>query len=38
MQTGKADVILVNFTVTPERAKEVDFAPAVSLDNRNWLG
>ena len=26
MQTGKVDVILANFTVTPERAEEVDFA------------
>ena len=26
LQTGKADVILANFTVTPERAEEVDFA------------
>ena len=25
-QTGKVDVILANFTVTPERAEEVDFA------------
>lgn len=38
MQTGKTDVILVNFTVTPERAKEVNFAPAVSLSYRNWPG
>ena len=26
LQTGKVDVILANFTVTPERAEEVDFA------------
>lgn len=26
LQTGKADAILANFTVTPERAEEVDFA------------
>lgn len=26
LQTGKVDIILANFTVTPERAKEVDFA------------
>ena len=26
LQTGKADVILANFTVTPEREEEVDFA------------
>lgn len=26
LQTGKVDVILANFTVTPERADEVDFA------------
>ncbi len=39
MQTGKVDVILVNFTVTPEeRAEEVDFAPSVSLGNTNWPG
>lgn len=26
LQTGKVDIILANFTVTPERAREVDFA------------
>ncbi len=26
LQTGKVDIILANFTVTPERAEEVDFA------------
>ena len=26
LQTGKVDIILANFTVTPERAQEVDFA------------
>ena len=26
LQTGKVDLILANFTVTPERAEEVDFA------------
>ena len=26
LQTGKVDVILANFTVTPQRAEEVDFA------------
>lgn len=26
LQTGKADIILANFTVTPQRAEEVDFA------------
>lgn len=26
LQTGKVDMILANFTVTPERAEEVDFA------------
>ena len=26
LQTGKVDIILANFTVTPERAAEVDFA------------
>ena len=26
LQTGKVDVILANFTVTPERAEEVDFS------------
>lgn len=26
LQTGKVDVILANFTVTPERSEEVDFA------------
>ena len=26
LQTGKVDVILANFTVTPERAEAVDFA------------
>ena len=26
LQTGKVDVILANFTVTPEREEEVDFA------------
>lgn len=26
LQTGKVDIILANFTVTPERAKQVDFA------------
>ena len=27
LQTGKVDIILANFTVTPQRAEEVDFAP-----------
>ena len=27
LQTGKVDIILANFTVTEERAEEVDFAP-----------
>ena len=44
LQTGKVDVILANFTVTPERAEEVDFALGVvspdssvvtTLDNWN---
>lgn len=26
LQTGKVDIILANFTVTPERAEEIDFA------------
>jgi polar amino acid transport system substrate-binding protein len=26
LQTGKVDIVLANFTVTPERAEEVDFA------------
>ena len=26
LQTGKVDIILANFTVTPERARELDFA------------
>ena len=26
LQTGKVDIILANFTVTPQRAEEVDFA------------
>ena len=26
LQTGKVDIILANFTVTPERAEQVDFA------------
>lgn len=26
MQTGKVDLVLANFTVTPERAEKVDFA------------
>ena len=42
LQTGKVDVILANFTVTPERAEQVDFAEAymnvalgvVSHDNK----
>lgn len=42
LQTGKADIILANFTVTPQRAEEVDFAlpymnvalGVVSPDNR----
>ena len=28
LQTGKVDIILANFTVTPERAEQVDFADA----------
>ncbi|HAM14468.1 MAG TPA: amino acid ABC transporter substrate-binding protein [Eggerthellaceae bacterium] len=28
LQTGKVDIILANFTVTPERAEQVDFAEA----------
>ncbi len=28
LQTGKVDIILANFTVTPERAEQVDFAKA----------
>ena len=42
LQTGKVDIILANFTVTPQRAEEVDFAlpymnvalGAVSPDSR----
>lgn len=26
LQAGKADIVLANFTVTPERAKQIDFA------------
>ena len=29
LQTGKADVILANFTVTPERAEEVELCSAL---------
>lgn len=28
LETAKVDIILANFTVTPERAEKVDFAPA----------
>ena len=40
LQTGKVDVILANFTVTPERAEEVDFAlpymnVALGVDDRH---
>lgn len=28
LETSKVDIILANFTVTPERAEKVDFAPA----------
>lgn len=31
LQTGKVDVILANFTVTDERAEEVDFALPVKV-------
>ena len=47
LQTGKVDVILANFTVTPERAEEVDFAlpymnvawasfPRTPMSSRRW--
>ena len=37
LQTGKVDVILANFTVTPERAEEVDFALGVVSPDSNVI-
>ena len=46
LQTGKVDIILANFTVTPERAEEVDFemcirdslCPALRLPAQPYRG